>query len=134
MSDDEDDTKRVVRSAKEKRNEQMTQLIKSIRNSKKIKDFNKMETSFVELTKAYEKAKATILKEESGATPRYYVRILVEMEDLINETWEDKEFRKAMSKINSKSLSALRQKLRKYIRSGWEQKCKQTFTTLHHLN
>ena len=38
------------------------------------------------------------------------------MEDLINETWLDREGRKNMSKINSKSLGALRQKLRKYIR------------------
>ena len=90
--------------------------MKSIRNSKKIKDFNKMETSFQELTKAYEKAKSVIAKEEGGITPRFYVRILVEMEDLINETWLDREGRKNMSKINSKSLGALRQKLRKYIR------------------
>ena len=48
--------------------------------------------------------------------PRFYVRILVEMEDLINETWLDREGRKNMSKINAKSLSSLRQKLRKYIR------------------
>jgi hypothetical protein len=32
------------------------------------------------------------------------------MDDLINDNWED---RKNMSKINAKSLSALRQKLRK---------------------
>ena len=106
----------MVRSAKEKRYEQLHNIMKSIRNSKKIKDFNKMETSFQELTKAYEKAKSVIAKEEGGITPRFYVRILVEMEDLINETWLDREGRKNMSKINSKSLGALRQKLRKYIR------------------
>lgn len=42
------------------------------------------------------------------------------MEDLINETWEDRDYRKTMSKINSKSLSALRQKLRKYIREDFD--------------
>ena len=46
FSDDEEDTKRVVKSAKEKRDEQLNAIIKAIRNSKKIKDFNKMETSF----------------------------------------------------------------------------------------
>lgn len=116
FSDDEEDTKRVVRSAKEKRYEQLLTIIKNIRNSKKIKDFNKMETSFQELCKAYEKAKSVIAKHENGVTPRFFVRILVEMEDLINETWEDREGRKNMNKNNSKSLSALRQKLRKYIR------------------
>ena len=38
------------------------------------------------------------------------------MEDLINETWEDRDGRKNMNKNNSKSLGALRQKLRKYVR------------------
>ena len=43
------------------------------------------------------------------------------MEDLINETWEDRDYRKTMSKINAKSLGALRQKLRKYIREQFEE-------------
>merc|ERR1712128_116591 len=34
----------------------------------------------------------------------------------INETWEDSVGRKNMSKVNGKSLGALRQKLRKYLR------------------
>ena len=107
-SDDEEDTKRLVRSAKEKRYEVLNTLIKSIRNSKKIKDFYKMETSFKELCTAHDKARPVIAKEENGVTPRFYIRILVEMEDLINETWEDSDGRKKMNKNNSKSLGALR--------------------------
>ena len=90
FSDDEGDDKRVVRSAKEKRYEALYTIIKSIRNSKKIKDFNKMLTSYEELQKAFDKAKPVIAKEEGGVTPRFFLRILVEMEDLINETWEDR--------------------------------------------
>ena len=41
-SDDETDDKRVVRSEKEKRYESLYNIIKNIKNSKKIKDFNKM--------------------------------------------------------------------------------------------
>ena len=52
---------------------------------------------------------------------RFYLRTLVEMEDLVNETWEDSAGRKNLSKINGKSLGALRQKLRKYIREGHEE-------------
>merc|ERR1711981_1523496 len=121
VSDDEEDTKRVVRSAKEKRYEQLHTIIKSIRNSRKIKDFYKMETSFKDLCSAYDKAKPVIVKEENGITPRFYVRILVEMEDLINETWEDTDGRKKMNKNNSKSLGALRQKLRKYIKNEFDE-------------
>jgi len=120
FSDDEADDKRVVRSTKEKRYEALFNIIKNIRNSKKIKDFNKMLSSFEELLKAFEKAKPVIAKEEKGIVPRFYIRILVEMEDLINETWEDSAGRKSMSKVNGKSLGALRQKLRKYIRETFE--------------
>ena len=67
-----------------------------------------METSFKDLCSAHEKAKPVIAKEENGITPRFYTRILVEMEDLINETWEDTDGRKKMNKNNSKSLGALR--------------------------
>merc|ERR1712106_305838 len=118
FSDDEADDKRIVRSAKEKRYEALYTIIKSIRNSKKIKDFNKMLSLYEDLLKAYDKAKPVILKEENGVTPRFFIRILVEMEDLINETWEDSVSRKNMSKVNGKSLGALRQKLRKYIREN----------------
>ena len=109
-----------MKSAKEKRYESLTTIIKNIRNSKKINDFNKMESSFAELGKAYDKAKPVIAKEENGVVPKFYVRILVEMEDLVNKTWEDKDLRKNMNKNNSKSLSTLRQKLRKYIRTDFE--------------
>ncbi|ENN79282.1 eukaryotic translation initiation factor 3 subunit C [Dendroctonus ponderosae] len=116
FSDDEEEVKRVVRSAKEKRYEELTNLIKQIRNFKKIKDMSSMLNSFEDLQKAYVKATPVIVKEENGQTPRFYVRCLVEMEDFIIETWEDREFRKNMSKNNSKSLASMRQKLRKYLK------------------
>uniref|UniRef100_A0A0V0G589 Eukaryotic translation initiation factor 3 subunit C n=1 Tax=Triatoma dimidiata TaxID=72491 RepID=A0A0V0G589_TRIDM len=114
FSDDEEDTKRVVRSAKEKRYEELTNNIKQIRNFKKIKDMSSMLNSFEELMRAYQKALPVIIKEENGMTPKFYLRCLVEVEDFINEMWEDREGRKNMSKNNSKSLASLRQKLRKY--------------------
>jgi translation initiation factor 3 subunit C len=116
FSDDEEEVKRVVRSAKEKRYEELTNIIKQIRNYKKIKDMSSMLTSFEELQKAYVKALPVIAKEEAGQTPRFFTRCLVEMEDFINEMWEDREGRKNMSKNNSKSLASMRQKLRKYIK------------------
>ncbi|KAH7986182.1 hypothetical protein HPB52_025150 [Rhipicephalus sanguineus] len=66
--------------------EELTDIIKQIKNHKKIKDMSKLLTSFENLTKAFQKAKC----------------------------WEDREGRKNMSKNNSKSLATLRQKLRKY--------------------
>lgn len=121
FSDDEADEKRVVRSAKEKRYEALYANIKTIKNCRKTKDFNQMLSSFEELQKNFEKAKPIIAKEENGVTPRFFLRVLVEMEDLVNETWEDATGRKNLSKINGKSLGALRQKMRKYIRETHEE-------------
>ena len=114
FSDEEEDTKRIVRSAKEKRYEEITNLIKQIRNFKKIKDMSSLISSFEDLMRAYTKALPVISKEEGGVTPRFYLRCLVEVEDFVNEVWEDREGRKNMSKNNSKSLTSLRQKMRKY--------------------
>lgn len=75
-----------------------------------------MLTSFEDLQKAYVKATPVIVKEENGQTPRFYTRCLVELEDFINEMWEDRDGRKSMSKNNSKSLGSMRQKLRKYLK------------------
>lgn len=105
-----------MRSMKEKRYEELTNIIKQIRNYKKIKDMSSMLGSFEDLQKAYVKALPVITKEENGQTPRFFVRCLVEIEDFINEMWEDKEGRKNMSKNNSKSLASMRQKFRKYVK------------------
>ena len=75
-SDDEDDIKRVVRSAKDKRYEALNEIIKNIRNSKKINDFNKMETLFMDLQKAFDKARPVVAKEENGVTPRLVLIVM----------------------------------------------------------
>lgn len=68
---------------------------------------------FEELSKLFEKTKA-VINRQSLTTPRFYIRYLVELEDFVTEQWEDRDARQTMSKVNSKGLTALRQKLRKY--------------------
>ncbi|CAM4313787.1 unnamed protein product, partial [Lepidochelys olivacea] len=113
LSEDEEDTKRVVRSAKDKRFEELTNLIKTIRNAMKIRDVTKCLEEFELLGKAYGKAKSIVDKE---GVPRFYIRILADLEQYLNELWEDKEGKKKMNKNNAKALSTLRQKIRKYNR------------------
>lgn len=93
FSDDEEEVKRVVRSTKDKRYEEINTVIKSIKNFKKIKDMSSILSSFEELTKAYSKALPVIMKEEGGIAPSFIVKALVELEDFINDVWEDKEMR-----------------------------------------
>ncbi|VDI13317.1 translation initiation factor 3 subunit C [Mytilus galloprovincialis] len=70
-------------------------------------------SDFEDLAKAYVKTKKVI---EQTGIPRFYIKCLVELEDFISDMWEDRDGRKAMSKTNSKGLTTLRQKLRKYMR------------------
>ena len=116
FSDEEEEAKRVVKTAKEKRYEELHKIIKQIKNYKKIKDISKLLTSFENLIRAFVKARPVIEREEGGVTPRFYVRCLVELDDFVVDCWEDREGRKNMSKNNSKSLATLRQKLRKYTK------------------
>lgn len=105
-----------MRSTKEKRYEDLTNLIKAIRNHRKIKDMASLLQSFEDLSRAYQKALPVIMKEENGVTPRFYIRALAELEDFINEVWDDRDGRKNLSKNNSKAFGPLRQKFRKYIK------------------
>ncbi|XP_058477675.1 eukaryotic translation initiation factor 3 subunit C [Solea solea] len=113
LSDDEEDTKRVVRSAKDKRFEELTNLIKTIRNAMKIRDMAKCLEEFEQLCRAFIKSKNIVDKE---GVPAFYIRLLADLEDYLNQLWEDKEGKKKMNKNNAKALSTLRQKIRKYNR------------------
>lgn len=113
FSDEEEETKREVRSAKDKRFEELKNIMKNMANHKKIKDMANVLQDFEDLSKAYIKTKKVI---EQTGIPRFYIKCLVELEDFINDMWEDREGRKQMSKPNSKGLTTLRQKLRKYNR------------------
>lgn len=116
FSDDEEEVKRVVRSTKDKRYEELSNVIKAIRNHRKIKDMSSLLQSFEDLTRAHQKALPVIQKEENGVAPRFFVRALAELEDFINEVWGDAEQRKNLSKNNSKAFGPLRQKFRKYAK------------------
>ncbi len=72
-----------MRSAKDKRYEEMQNIIKTLRNHKKIKDMANLLTDFEDLNKAFQKAKKVV--EREGNIPRFYIRTLAELEDFVNE-------------------------------------------------
>ncbi|MBN3274684.1 EIF3C factor, partial [Polyodon spathula] len=96
-----------------RRFEELTNLIKTIRNAMKIRDMSKCLEEFEQLCKAFLKSKNIVDKE---GVPTFYTRLLADLEDYLNELWEDKEGKKKMNKNNAKALSSLRQKIRKYNR------------------
>ncbi|CAH8535821.1 unnamed protein product [Heterobilharzia americana] len=110
FSSDEEDTKRIVKSGRNKRCEEMQSIIKNLNNHKKIKDMSNIIIDFQNLVKVYEKS--TQLNDFDGVPP-FYVRCIAELEDFVNDSWEKK---KDMNKGAVKSLATLKQRVKKYTR------------------
>ncbi|TPX42426.1 hypothetical protein SeLEV6574_g05610 [Synchytrium endobioticum] len=111
--DEEEDVKRVVRSARDKRFEDMRSAVKSLKNASKINDWIAIQNEFDRLNKLHSKAASVILKE---GTPRFYIRALIRTEDLVKK-WssdENKDKTKKMNPSTSKAFTAMKQKIKKH--------------------
>ncbi|CAL8069829.1 unnamed protein product [Calicophoron daubneyi] len=107
---DEEEEKRVVKSAKDKRVEEMQSIIKNLNNHKKIKDMSNIVTDFESLVRVYEKS---VKMNELDGVPAFYVRCIAELEDFINDSWEKK---REMNKGAARALTVLKQRVKKYNR------------------
>lgn len=79
-SDSDDDGKRVVRSARDKRFDELQQTYDQMKNQMKINDWVSLQSSFEKLNKQLEKvARLT----EGEPTPRLYIKAVSELEDFM---------------------------------------------------
>ncbi|XP_062510003.1 eukaryotic translation initiation factor 3 subunit C-like isoform X2 [Corticium candelabrum] len=113
LSDEEEDVKRVVKSQKDKRYDELVEMTRAIRNSRKINDVAKVTQGFDNLCRAFHnfKTKGKSVIQEDTSNPRIFIKALAELEDFVQEMWES---RKKLSKNNAKALPPLKQRLRKY--------------------
>ncbi|KAJ3201636.1 Translation initiation factor 3 subunit c, partial [Dinochytrium kinnereticum] len=118
-SDEEDDRRRKkkvgMRSAKDKRYDEMRAFVKLLNNGKKINDWAAIQNEFDKLNRAYAKT-AAVIEREGGPKPRFYFRALALLEDFLKDTLspEKKEALKKMNTLNSKALNAMKQKVKKH--------------------
>jgi len=109
-SSEEEDTKRVVKSAKDKRYDEMRVIIKAMKNHMKINDFVSLLTDYEQLMKSVQRARLLI---EKDGHPTFFLRLMVEFDDFIRETFEDRESFKKLNQNKAKAFNTLRSKVRK---------------------
>jgi translation initiation factor 3 subunit C len=101
----------VVKSQKDKAWDSMRDSIKKMRSAMKINDWSAILDEFKNTNKIIEKSKMLILK---NGLPKFYVKMLMDLEDFLVETLKDKEAIKKMKKEISKAFNTMKLSLRKH--------------------
>lgn len=105
-SDSEEEV-RVVKSAKERTFEALEDYIKKIRNAMKIKDYSTIQSNYDELIKTVSTSKTKSIIDKHGGLPRYFIRILCDLEDFITKMKKDKQAFKKLSPTQGRALNRM---------------------------
>ncbi|PSK42268.1 Eukaryotic translation initiation factor 3 subunit C [Elsinoe australis] len=108
-SEDEDRVT-VVKSAKDKRFDELEAIIKQIENAEKINDWGVISESFDKMTKLV----PVLQRANNGKAPKLFIKTIAELETTTVEAVEKQKVTpKKVSKLASQGLNAMRQKIRR---------------------
>lgn len=120
-SDDEDsdeEVKRVVKSAKDKRLEEMENTGNAMNNALKINDWTAISTEFDKLLRMIQRQQNV-----GEPIPPFFIRTVVELETSVNDA-QAKDAKKKMNATNARALTATKQKIKKTLKD-FEKEVKQ---------
>ncbi|KZO95596.1 hypothetical protein CALVIDRAFT_499931 [Calocera viscosa TUFC12733] len=116
-SESEEEEKKIVKSAKDKRVEEIEACAKSMDNALKINDWVKIQDDFDKLTRLVQRQALV-----NEATPPLYIKTLVDLESSLNAALaKEKTASKKMQANNARALNAMRSKLRKTLKENEDQ-------------
>lgn len=108
---DEDEGRKVVKSAKEKLLEDIEDGIASIANYTQTKSWTQLLSEFDDLHKVLPKA-----QKQNLAIPSSYIRSIADLDSAIQEQDKDSESKKKLNASTAKSFNTLKQRVKKQIR------------------
>lgn len=109
-SESDEDKVTIVKSAKDKRFDEVEGTIRLIENAEKIGDWNAINEQYDKMNRQI----PTLMRDLDGKPPKMYIKTIAELETIVMEAYEkSKVTPKKMNPIAQKGLNALRQKIRK---------------------
>ncbi|OUS41964.1 eukaryotic translation initiation factor 3 subunit 8 N-terminus-domain-containing protein, partial [Ostreococcus tauri] len=111
-SDSSEDDRRVIQSAKERRHTELKATVSNVLNHLSSNDWPELVKSFEKLIKHIDKHYA--MPEQVSNSVK---RALMQVSETVDSAYADKEHRQNLSTSFSKALSALRQRVAKYMKT-----------------
>lgn len=109
-SESDEEKVTVVKSAKDKRFDELEGTIRLIENAEKIGDWNSVNDNYDKMNRQV----PVLMRDLEGKPPKMYVKTIAELETTVMEAFEKQKVTpKKMNPIAQKGLNALRQKIRK---------------------
>ncbi|KAK3050195.1 Translation initiation factor 3 subunit c [Extremus antarcticus] len=109
-SESDEDKVTVVKSAKDKRFDELEGIVRLIENGEKIGDWNAINDQYDKMNRQV----PTLMRDLDGKPPKMYIKTIAGLETTVMEAFEKQKVTpKKMNPIAQKGLNALRQKIRK---------------------